>query len=220
MRQTFTSKHKHNLVRLLFCLFYRVFSVLTTKRAQIINLENLSQKILRGGMDCQGEEARKRRSGPFERSSLIFLQNPAPALHETDHTVSNRHLSRRHHGVLKASSMIAVAVIVKSDWKLDRSDGKHLGKIGGRLFYQRRTYFRSLGRTTPISGETLSECKGHPRSSGSVPGYSRSGSRNSESDSRNAKFLSRNGISRLEQYENLNSRSNSRSNSHNSWEPT
>ena len=40
---------------------------------------------------------------------------------------------------------------------------------------------RSLG-TTPISGKTL--LKGHSRSSGRVPGYSRSSSRNSETDSR------------------------------------
>ena len=61
--------------------------------------------------------------------------------------------------------------------------------------------FRSLG-ATPISGKTLSDWKGHSRSSRRVPGYSRSSSRNSSSDSRNAKFHSRNGISRLEQYEN------------------
>ena len=51
-----------------------------------------------------------------------------------------------------------------------------------------------------------------------APGYSRSSSRNSETDSRNAKLHSRNGISRLEQYENHNSRSNSWSHSHNGWE--
>ena len=79
--------------------------------------------------------------------------------------------------------------------------------------------FRSL-RTTPISGKTLSEWKGHSRSSRRIPGYSRSSSRNSETDSRNAKFHSRNALSRLEQYENHNSRSNSRSDSRNWWEPT
>ena len=78
---------------------------------------------------------------------------------------------------------------------------------------------RRLG-TTPISGKTLSEWKGHSRSSGRVPGYSRSSSRNSETDSRNTKFHSRNGIPRLEQYKSQNSRSNSRSDSRNWWEPT
>ena len=45
---------------------------------------------------------------------------------------------------------------------------------------------RSLG-TTPISGQTLSEWKGHSRNPGSVPGYSRSSSWSSENNSRNAK---------------------------------
>ena len=48
--------------------------------------------------------------------------------------------------------------------------------------------FRSLG-TTPISGKTLLECKGHSRSSGSVPGCPRSSSRSSENDSGNAKSI-------------------------------
>ena len=73
---------------------------------------------------------------------------------------------------------------------------------------------RNLG-TTPISGKTLSERKGHSQSSGRVPGYFRSSSRNSKFHSRNTKFHSWNGISRLEQYENQNSRSNSRSDSRN-----
>ena len=60
--------------------------------------------------------------------------------------------------------------------------------------------FRSLG-TTPTSGKTLSEGKGHSRSSQRVPGYSRSNSRNSKFHSWNTKFHSRNGIPRLEQYE-------------------
>ena len=77
---------------------------------------------------------------------------------------------------------------------------------------------RSLG-TTPISGKTLSERKGHSRSSGRVPGYSRSSSRSSENNSRNEKSHSRNGIPGLEQYENHNSRSNSRSDSQYFWEP-
>ena len=42
-----------------------------------------------------------------------------------------------------------------------------------------KTILRSLG-TTPISGKTLSEWKGHSRSSRRVPGYSRSSSRNSK----------------------------------------
>ena len=62
--------------------------------------------------------------------------------------------------------------------------------------------------------------KGHSRSSGRVPGYSRSSSRNSKFHSRNTRFHSRNGIPRLEQYENQNSRSHSRSDSRNWWEPT
>ena len=78
---------------------------------------------------------------------------------------------------------------------------------------------RSLG-TTPISGKTLSEGRGHSRSSRRVPGYSRSNSRNSKFRSRNTKFHAPNGIPRLEQYENQNSRSNSRSDSRNWWEPT
>ena len=78
---------------------------------------------------------------------------------------------------------------------------------------------RSLG-TTPISGKTLSEWKGHSRSSRRVPGYSRSSSRNSKIHSRNTKFHSRNGSPRLEKYENQNSRSNSRSDSRNWWEST
>ena len=58
--------------------------------------------------------------------------------------------------------------------------------------------------------------KGHSRSSRRVPGFSRSSSRNSKFHSQNTKFHSRHGIPRLEQYENRNSRSNSR----NWWEPT
>ena len=77
---------------------------------------------------------------------------------------------------------------------------------------------RSLG-TTPISRNTLSECEGHSRSSRRVLEYSRSSSRNSETDSRNAKFHSWNGISRPEQYEHHDSRSNSRSDSRNWREP-
>ena len=45
-------------------------------------------------------------------------------------------------------------------------------------------------------------------------------SRNSQFHSRNTKFHSRNGSPRLEQYENQNARSNSRSDSRNWWEPT
>ena len=80
-------------------------------------------------------------------------------------------------------------------------------------------FFRSPG-TTPISGKTLSEWEGHSRSSRRVPGYSRSSSRNSKFRSRSTKFHSRNGIPRLQQYENHNSRSNSQSDSRNWWEPT
>ena len=47
---------------------------------------------------------------------------------------------------------------------------------------------RSLG-TTPISGKTLSEGKGHSRSSRRVPGYSRNSSRNSKFHSRNTKSI-------------------------------
>ena len=82
-----------------------------------------------------------------------------------------------------------------------------------------RRVLRSLG-TTPISGKTLSERKGHSRSSRRVPGYSRSSSRNWKFHSRNTKFHSRNGLSRLDQYETHNSRSNSRSDSRNCREPT
>ena len=53
-----------------------------------------------------------------------------------------------------------------------------------------------------------------------VPGYSRSSSRNWKFHSRNTKFHSRNGLSRLDQYETHNSRSNSRSNPRNCREPT
>ena len=85
--------------------------------------------------------------------------------------------------------------------------------------HHRFSFFRSLG-TTPISGKTLSEWKGHSRSSRRVPGYSRSTSRNWKFHSRNTKFHSRNGLSRLDQYETRNSRSNSRSDSRNCREPT
>ena len=78
--------------------------------------------------------------------------------------------------------------------------------------------FRSLG-TAPISGKTLSEWKGHSRSSRRVPRYSRSSSRNWKFHSRNMKFHSRNGLSRLDQYETHNSRSNSRSDSRNCRQP-
>ena len=71
-----------------------------------------------------------------------------------------------------------------------------------------------------IAGTTLSERKSHSRSSRRVPGHSRSNSRNSKFHSRNTKFHSRNGIPRLEQYENHNSRRNSRSDSRKWWEPT
>ena len=71
---------------------------------------------------------------------------------------------------------------------------------------------RSL-RTTPTSRETLLEWKGHSRSSGRVPGYSRSSSRSSENNSRNEKSHSRKGVSRVEQRENHDSWSNSRSDS-------
>ena len=60
--------------------------------------------------------------------------------------------------------------------------------------------FRSLG-TTPTSGKKLSEWKGDSRSSGSVPGYSRSSSRSSENNFWNAKSHCRNGVSRLVQCE-------------------
>ena len=50
--------------------------------------------------------------------------------------------------------------------------------------------------------------------------YSRSNSQSSENNSRNAKSHSRNGVSRLVQPENHNSRSNSRSDSRNCCEPT
>ena len=53
------------------------------------------------------------------------------------------------------------------------------------IFYQ-EMFVRSLG-TTPISGKTLSEQKGHSRSSRRVPGYSRSNSRSSKGNSRNEK---------------------------------
>ena len=53
-----------------------------------------------------------------------------------------------------------------------------------------------------------------------VPGHSWSNSRSSENNSRNEKSHSRNGVSRLEQCENHNSRSNSRSDSRNCCEPT
>ena len=72
------------------------------------------------------------------------------------------------------------------------------------------TIFRSLG-TTPISGRTLSEWKGHSWSSWRVPGNTRSSSRNWKFHSWNTKCHSRNGIPRLEQHEHHNSRSNSRS---------
>ena len=91
--------------------------------------------------------------------------------------------------------------------------------LGVYSWKRRSQILRSLG-TTPISGKTLSERKGHSRSSRRVPGYSRSSSRNSKFHSRNTKFHSRNGSPRLEQYENQNSRSNSRSDSRNWWEPT
>ena len=96
-----------------------------------------------------------------------------------------------------------------------------LEKIQNILSLKNMTFgsFRSLG-TTPISGKTLSEWKGHSRSSRRVPGHSRSNSRNSKFHSRNTKFHSRNGLSRLEQYETHNSRSNSRSDSRNCREPT
>ena len=55
----------------------------------------------------------------------------------------------------------------------------------------------------PNFRKTLSDGKGHFRSSRRVPGHSRSNSRNSKFHSRNTKFHSRNGIPRLEQYKNL-----------------
>ena len=67
--------------------------------------------------------------------------------------------------------------------------------------------------------KTLWERKGHSRSSGRVPGYSRSSSPSSKNNSRNERSHSRNGVSRLEQCENHDSRSNSRSDSRKWWEP-
>ena len=116
-------------------------------------------------------------------------------------------------------------------WKFVKKFPPRVALVHGWLFpdarQNRRNFyfiltasmFRSLG-TTPISGKTLSERKGHSRSSGRVPGYSRSSSRNWKFHSRNTKFHSRNGLSRLDQYETHNSRSNSRSDSRNCREPT
>ena len=75
---------------------------------------------------------------------------------------------------------------------------------------ERRPSFRTLG-TIPISGK----CSRSEKAilGALAVGYSRSSSRNSETDSRNTKLHSRNGISRLEQDEHHNSRSNSRSDS-------
>ena len=78
---------------------------------------------------------------------------------------------------------------------------------------------RSLG-TTPISGKMLSECKGHSRSPGRVPGYSRSSSRSSENNSRSEKFILGMASHDLSSARTHNSRSNSRSNSWNCCEPT
>ena len=88
-------------------------------------------------------------------------------------------------------------------------------RTGKRGHYERGLFARGISRISTRPSE-----KGHSRSSRRVPGHSRSNSRNSETDSRNAKFHSRNGISRLEQYENHNSRSKFRSDSRNWWEPT
>ena len=79
--------------------------------------------------------------------------------------------------------------------------------------------FGSLG-TTPISGKMLSEWKGHSRSSSESSGVFSEQLSDFNFHPRNTKFQSRNDILRLEQYENHNSRSNSRSDSRNRWEPT
>ena len=59
-----------------------------------------------------------------------------------------------------------------------------------------RTLLQKLGDHSNFR-KKLSEGKGHSRSSRRVPGYSRSSSLNSKTDSRNAKFHSWNGLSRL-----------------------
>ena len=112
-------------------------------------------------------------------------------------------ISRIFHAFLNASSFSFIFSLLK------------VPPIG-RIHWNRARMTRSLS-TIPIAGKTLSEWTGHSQSSRKVPGYSRSSSRNSEAD---AKFHSRNGISRLEQCENHNSRSNSWSDSRNSWAPT
>ena len=108
--------------------------------------------------------------------------------------------------------------IFKWDWKFQASRPTNPYLLWWLLKVKIEN-FRSLG-TTPISGKTLSEWKGHSRSSRRVPGYSRSSSRNWKFHSRNTKFHSRNGLSRLDQYETHNSRSNSRSDPRNCREPT
>ena len=77
-----------------------------------------------------------------------------------------------------------------------------------------RNIFQKPGNHPNFRKNAL-RAKGHSQSSGRVPGYSRSSSRSSKINSRIAKSHSRNGVSRLEQCESHNSRSNSRSDSRN-----
>ena len=93
-------------------------------------------------------------------------------------------------------------------------------RIGVESRNQALSLRQFLTHAHPENRARLHGMKGHSQSSRRVPGYSRSGSRNSKFLSRNTKFHSRNGIPRLEQYENNNSRSNSQSDSRNEWEPT
>ena len=103
-------------------------------------------------------------------------------------------------------------------------------KEGARMFF----FFLAAELYRSTQGHLNSEAWGPPqfqekgsRSEKAIPGalvafrgILGSNSRSSETNSRNEKSHSRNGVSRLQLCENHNSRSNSRSDSQNSCEPT
>ena len=130
---------------------------------------------------------------------------------------TGRGLVVKRPGVLSKVQMLKLVLGVASSKLLLAKGGLgggHRGLPAGVPGLSCALLFRSLG-ATPISRKTLSERKGHSRSSRRVPGYSRSSSQSSKFHSQKTKFHSRNGIPRLEQCENHNSKSNSRSDSRN-----
>ena len=150
---------------------------------------------------CWGKKHHPNRNGCYSNFSKLDLPLHLQCNSNSSIPTIRSAISREHRSMETARHHICIfhAILIRLGQQLNL----HLPLQCNSEF------FRSLG-TTPNSGKTLSEWKGHSRSSRRVPGYSRSSSRNWKFHSRNTKFHSRNGLSRLDQYETHNSRSNSR----------